>query len=95
MTMEPHDDIKQHKSSSDSSAQLASPEGAARTVADELKAEQPEIEKPPVAGTVVDPAEVIPPVVPARRSPSKKWVLAAVIVVCAITVFILVAAYGG
>lgn len=88
--MEPQKDTNQGKTT------LASPQGAARTVSDELKQGQsgPQIGKPQVAGTVVDPAEVMPPIVPARRAPSRKWLLAAVLVVCAAVVAVLVAMYG-
>ena len=93
--MEPHDDTKQRKPADGGTATLTSSKRAAQTVPDELKQGGHTIEEPPVAGAIVDPAEVIPPVVPARRASSRKWALAAVLAVCVVAVVVLVIVYGG
>lgn len=92
--MEPHNQTNQRNTGAHNPATLASSKGAAQTVPDELKQVDAHLENPPIAGAVVDPAEVLPPVVPARRGSSKRWTLAVVLVVCVATVIILVMVYG-
>ena len=80
--MSPFEQNKPDASMPNQPVSPAQPELTSQPLSQAPVAQQPPLENPGVPGSVVDPGEVVPPIVPAQVPPSKKkkWVIAAIII---------------